>query len=54
MGVVTKVKVTASLKEDLVNWMDKEIDKRRFASRSHALEYAMTQLKDADSLKLTN
>jgi Arc/MetJ-type ribon-helix-helix transcriptional regulator len=53
MGVA-KVKVTASIKEDLVNWIDKEIDKSRFASRTHALEYAVTKLKEAESSAGTN
>ncbi|MCX6670175.1 MAG: hypothetical protein NTV25_10300 [Methanothrix sp.] len=41
-----KVKVTASMDADLVNWMDKEIEKRRFASRTHALEVAIAQLRN--------
>ncbi len=41
-----KVKVTASMDADLVGWMDKEIEKRRFASRTHALEFAIAHLKD--------
>lgn len=52
MGVA-KVKVTASMKEDLVNWIDKEVDKCRFASRTHALEFAITKLKEADSSATT-
>ena len=47
MGVA-KVKVTASMTGDLVNWMDEQVNKRRFASRSHALEYAITKLREAD------
>ena len=53
MGVA-KVKVTASIKEDLVNWIDKEVGKSRFASRTHAVEYALTKLKEEDNLKLPN
>ena len=49
MGVA-KVKVTASIKVDLVDWVDKEVDKSRFASRTHAVEYALTKLKEADNL----
>jgi Arc/MetJ-type ribon-helix-helix transcriptional regulator len=41
-----KVKVTASMDCDLVDWMDKQIEKRRFASRTHALEVAIATLKD--------
>jgi Arc/MetJ-type ribon-helix-helix transcriptional regulator len=53
MGVA-KVKVTASIKGDLVDWIDKEVDKSRFASRTHALEYALTKLKEEDNLKFPN
>jgi Arc/MetJ-type ribon-helix-helix transcriptional regulator len=53
MGVA-KVKVTASIKEDLVDWIDKEVDKSRFASRTHAVEYALTKLKEADNLGIPN
>ncbi|HPT36669.1 MAG TPA: hypothetical protein PLZ44_00120 [Methanothrix sp.] len=49
-----KVKVTASIKRDLVDWVDKEVDKSRFASRTHAMEYALTKLKEADNLALPN
>lgn len=44
----TKVKVTASMKEELVEWIDTQVGKSRFASRTHALEYAITKLKEAD------
>lgn len=53
MGVA-KIKVTASIKEDLVDWIDKEVDKSRFASRTHAVEYALTKLKEADNLGVAN
>jgi Arc/MetJ-type ribon-helix-helix transcriptional regulator len=40
-----KIKVTASMNVELVDWMDAEVESRRFASRSHALEYAVAKLK---------
>lgn len=40
-----KVKVTASMDSVLVSWIDKEIENRRFASRTHALEVATAKLK---------
>lgn len=40
-----KVKVTASIDVDLVEWIDQEVGKRRFASRTHALEFATAKLK---------
>jgi Arc/MetJ-type ribon-helix-helix transcriptional regulator len=41
-----KVKVTASMDVDLVEWIDTEVENRRFASRTHALEVATAQLKN--------
>jgi len=41
-----KVKVTASMDAELVEWMDKEVETRRFASRTHALEFAISRLKN--------
>jgi hypothetical protein len=41
-----KIKVTASMDVDLVAWVDDEVEKRRFASRTHALEVATARLKE--------
>jgi len=41
-----KVKVTASMDAYLVEWIDAEVEGRRFASRTHALEVATAKLKD--------
>jgi Arc/MetJ-type ribon-helix-helix transcriptional regulator len=41
-----KVKVTASMDAELVEWIDQEVEKRRFASRTHALEVATAKLKE--------
>ena len=41
-----KVKVTASMDADLVEWIDKEVEGRRFASRTHALEFATARLRN--------
>lgn len=30
---------------ELVEWIDKEVESRRFASRTHALEFATSRLK---------
>ena len=40
-----KIKTSVTLDEDLLKWLDKEIQTRRFASRTHAIEYAIEQLK---------
>ncbi len=43
--------VYATIREDLVEWMDQEIEKLRFASRSHAIEYALAKLKEGKEHK---
>ena len=37
----TKVKVSAILEEDRVRWLDKQIEKEIFRSRSHGLDIAL-------------
>lgn len=46
-----KKRVYATIREDLVEWMDQEIEKLRFASRSHAIEYALAKLKEEKNTK---
>ena len=46
-----KKRVYATIREDLVEWIDQEIEKLRFASRSHAIEYALTKLKEKKEQK---
>jgi len=40
-----KLKTSVALDEDLLKWIDKEIKTKRFASRSHAIEFAIESLK---------
>jgi len=44
---MVKEKFSISVDDDLVKWIDNSIKKKKFANRSHALEYAITALKDA-------
>ena len=44
------MKVTATIDNELVEWLDKEVEKRRFRNRSHGIEYAIAQLKQKDSV----
>lgn len=43
---MAKLKTSVALDDDLLKWIDKEIAKKRFANRTHAIEYALQQLKD--------
>lgn len=41
---MAKIRCQVTLRKEIVEWIDKEIEKLRFASRSHAVEYAVLQL----------
>lgn len=41
-----QAEVSASVDIELVMWIDKEVETRRFASRTHALEFAISRLKN--------
>ncbi len=42
---MSKVYIAGRIPEDLVEWVDKMVQKRIFANRSHAIEYAITYLQ---------
>jgi len=44
MVELAKVRLQVTVREDLVKWIDKEVSGLRFASRSHAIEYALKEL----------
>ncbi len=48
---MVKIKVSHTIDEELIKWIDSEIAKRRFASRSHGIEYALEQLKTSEQKK---
>lgn len=40
-----KAKIPISIDPDLLKWIESQVKKKRFASRSHAIEYAVNELK---------
>jgi Arc/MetJ-type ribon-helix-helix transcriptional regulator len=40
------VRVTVTVDNELVQWIDSEVKNRRFRNRSHAIEYAIAKLKE--------
>jgi len=50
---MAKQRLQVTVRADLVKWMDQQIETARFASRSHAIEYALTQLKESDKVTKT-
>jgi Arc/MetJ-type ribon-helix-helix transcriptional regulator len=48
--VAKKVKTSIALDSELLKWIDAEVVKKRFANRTHAIEYALQRLKEAKNL----
>jgi len=40
-----KKTLTITMDDDLCEWIDKEIKSKRFATRSHAIEFAIHKMK---------
>ena len=40
-----KEKFSVSVDDNLLKWLDSEIKDKRFASRSHGIEYSLNELK---------
>ena len=36
-----KVRISASVDKELLQWLDKQIKRRKFANRSHGIEYCI-------------
>ena len=41
-----KLKTSIALDLDLLKWIDRQIETKRFANRTHAIEYALQKLKE--------
>jgi len=39
-----KIPISVTLNEDQLAWIDQHVDSNRFATRSHAIVYALTHL----------
>ncbi|RLG23058.1 hypothetical protein DRN85_10085 [Methanosarcinales archaeon] len=44
--VMVKVKMTVSIKPELVRWIDEQVKKGYFADRSHAVQYSLMKVKE--------
>ena len=47
-----KIKTSVALDEELLEWIDKLIASKRFANRTHAIEYALQRLKEREKNEL--
>jgi len=43
--VMVKVKMTVSIKPELVHWIDEQVKKGYFADRSHTVQYTLMKVK---------
>lgn len=48
---MAKKRLQVTVREDIVRWIDREVEKLRFASRSHAIEYALSKLMQTEGKK---
>ncbi len=48
---MAKIKTSIALDEDLLKWVDIQIEKKRFANRTHAIEFALQQLVEKDKIE---
>ena len=48
MSEMVKKRLQVTVREDIVLWVDKQVEKLRFASRSHAIEYALLKLMQSE------
>jgi Arc/MetJ-type ribon-helix-helix transcriptional regulator len=42
-----KLKTSVALDVVLLEWIDDQVKRKRFANRTHAIEYAIQKLKDS-------
>lgn len=47
-----KRKTSIALDEDLLAWIDKLVKAKRFANRTHAIEYALQRLREREGEEL--
>lgn len=43
-----KLKTSVAIDKELLDWVDKQVKSRRFANRTHAIEYALQKLRESD------
>ena len=44
--LLAKIKISITVDNDLIKWIDSQIEKKKFANRSHGFEYAISELKE--------
>ncbi len=44
-----KTRISVRVDDDLLSWIDKEVANKRFSNRTHALNYVLYVVKQAES-----
>jgi len=44
-SMTKKVKVSISIDQETLQWIDQQLETKKFRNRSHVIEYAIEQLK---------
>ena len=52
MDLGRKIKTSIALDENLLSWIEEMIERKRFANRTHAIEYALQRLKEQQEEEL--
>ena len=51
MENMVKKRIAVTVSDDLLKWVDRKVKDTTFANRSHAVERALTRLKDTEEKK---
>ena len=51
MSVMVKKRIAVTVSDDLLKWVDRKVKETTFANRSHAIEHALTKLKEIEEKK---
>jgi len=43
---MAKVKLTVTVTPEIKKWIDEQVEKARFADRSHAVQYSLVKVKE--------
>ena len=48
---MVKKRIAVTVSEELLKWVDRKVKETTFANRSHAIEHALTKLKETEERK---
>ena len=52
MEVMVKKRIAVTVSDDLLKWVDGKVKDTTFANRSHAIEHALTKLRENEEKKV--